>query len=201
MARYQTPKAETANTASAPLEKAWASARECLGQILPAADMLKGCRAEARLSDAALLIEKGAATLREVADELQRVISSTTAASLRDERASRLTRWFGLSPEIKERFVSAVSRLRALEVGDFRSLEQLTGELRWSDAESPKAQVAETDAHLRSMWKVNMFARNVDAEGRVSYALSVEARALLESGAFASLGLPGNPGAVDATRE
>lgn len=189
MGRHAKVTESKATAASVGLEKARACVRECVEELISASDVLKGCKAQEKVLDAALLVERGAALMRDVADELQRVITAATPPSQLPDRGERLVRWFSLSPEIQSRFVNVMSHMRTLAFGESQPIAELAERLGLSSADGPK-RIHETESYLRPMWKVNMLARSTDSDGRTSYSLSIEARTLLDSGAFAALGLP-----------
>ena len=141
------------------------------------------------INRAVALVENANKTLHLVATRAEEVLNTPiTPAS---DRAGSLVKWFKLGPTVERKFRDTMNALRKLPPGEFMPLAGLVESLAWRPEVSQEEQRRETEGSLRGMSKVNMLVRLAQPGSEPSYALSEEARALIERGVFASLGVPG----------
>ena len=143
------------------------------------------------INRAVAMVENANKTLHLVAIRAEEVLSAPISPA--SDRAASLVKWFKLGPTVERRFRDAMNALRELPQGEFMPLASLVESFAWMPEAKQEEQWRETEGSLRGMSKVNMLVRLAQPGSEPSYALSEEARVLINRGVFASLGVPGAP--------
>lgn len=180
---------ESLRQAQETVEKLKAALQVGLHELTTVSDSVQVERVARLFGRTIQTMEETASHLQEVATALRQVERADRAHS---NITNKLVRWFSQSPTITQRFADAMTYLRDVPEGDGVPVEKLAEVFGWYKSQSPANQVKMTDSALRSlMADVQMVVRMQADDSLIRYALTPEARALLDAGIFETLGVPG----------
>lgn len=167
--------------ASAKISEAFMHLSEKLGLL----------RVNAPGSEMVLHVDEARRHVLRGAQEIERMFSALSAdierrsTSAQQSRSESLVAWFSLTEDRKVRFSQTLKFFVDKGASEGVSLEALTESFKWFEG-SGQDKLRETDRVLRRMSIVNMLVRSEDENRRPSYALSEEAKALINAKVFES---------------
>jgi hypothetical protein len=180
---------ESLRQAQETVEKVKAALQVGLHELTTVSDSLQVERVTRLFGRTIQTMEETAVQLKEVAAALRQIERADKAHS---NITNKLVRWFSQSPTITQRFADAMTYLRELPEGESVPVEKLAEVFGWYKSQSPANQVKMTDSALRGlMADVQMVVRMHSDDSLIRYAVTPEARALLDTGIFVTLGVPG----------